>query len=324
MNPAIRIELGTAAEKAGNLSEAEASFVTAVALERTFAPRRILADYYFRHRESDKFWPAVRDALDHTFGDTTALFEDCWILSPDSHFILQRAIPDQPRVLTNYLEFLVAHNHLEAAAPVADRVMAKGGTESGTVLLDYCDRLIADNSASRAVPMWNWLTQRKFLPYEPLDPAKGRSLTNGSFNITPTSRAFDWRLSPVDGIYIEQAKRNLGLDLTFTGKQPEKCEIASQFIPLKPNQAYRLRVLYSTADIDRESGLSWRIMIPNTPDLLLGTLPGATGEKEFIGHFVTPPDTTLGRLVLGYERVKGTVRIEGSAEIRKVELSYAK
>ncbi len=70
-------------------------------------------------------------------------------------------------------------------------------------------------------------------------------------------------------------------------------------------------------------GLSWRVTIPNGAGLFNGRLPGGgIGEQDIVGQFVAPPDAELVRLVLGYERVKGTVRIKGSAEIRRVELFH--
>ena len=327
LNPDIRIELGMSAENAGNPGEAEASLIRAVALERTGAPRGILAEYYFRHHEVEKFWPAARDALQHMALDTPTLFEDCWALSPDSGLILERAIPDQPTVLIDYLNFLVSRNRLDAAKPVSDRIMGiDGGPDAAKALFNYCDWLATNNSPAQAVVVWNWLCRRKFLPYDALEPEEaGHCLTNGGFTLPPLSKGFDWRPSPGRGLYIEPVKQRAALNLTFTGDQPERCEVLSQFVPLQPNRKYRLRVSYNTADIDRESGLIWRILaMPGNRDLLndSGVLPGGSGEREFSESLVTPADAHMGRLVLSYERVKGTVRIEGSVEIRRVDLAY--
>jgi tetratricopeptide (TPR) repeat protein len=318
-NPAIRIELGMAAEKAGNLALAESSLIAAVSLERTFAPRRLLAEFYFRRGDAAKFWLAVRDALNHSFGDTTTLFEDCWALAPDSQVILSRAVPARPDVLMHFLEFLVARGQLIAAFPVADRVMALNVAESGPVLLHYCDQLIFQNFEDRAVTVWNWLCRKKLTPYSVLEPGKGLSLTNGSFTVPAISQGFDWRFSPPDGTYLEQGKP--GLTLTFSGKQPEQCELLSQVIPLEPERAYRLTTAYNTRDIDRDSGISWRLLVFEGPDLPIGNLQGGVETSQ--ARFVTPPGAHLGRLVLKYQRMKGTVRIEGAVQIRSVELSYA-
>jgi hypothetical protein len=48
LNPIIRMELGLTAEKAGNLNEAEANLIRAVAVGHTGGPRGVLAEYYFR------------------------------------------------------------------------------------------------------------------------------------------------------------------------------------------------------------------------------------------------------------------------------------
>lgn len=326
LNADIRMELGLSAEKAGNLGEAEAILIKAVSLDRTGAPRGILAEYYFRHREADKFWPAARDALEHSYVATTTLFEDCWALSSDSRLILERAIPDRPNVLIDYLDFLVSRNRLDAAKPVSDRIMATySGADAAKPMFNYCDRLVTNNSPSQAVIVWNWLCRRKFLPYATLGPETGHSLTNGGFTSPPLSTGFDWRLSPNRGLYIEQTKQPAALNLTFTGDQPEQCEILSQFVPLLPNRKYRLRVDYYTLGIDKDSGLIWRILLlPGNKDLLdnSGMLSGGSGEREYSESFVAPADATLGKLVLSYERVKGTVRINGSAEMRHVDLTF--
>ena len=52
----LRIELGLACEEHGDFPRAEASLLAAVQLDRTFAPRRMLAEFYFRRREAEGFW----------------------------------------------------------------------------------------------------------------------------------------------------------------------------------------------------------------------------------------------------------------------------
>ena len=327
MSPEIRIELGLSAEKAGNLKEAEASLVKAVALERTGAPRGILAEYYFRHHQPDKFWLTARDALHHQYLDPTVLFEDSWKLSPDNPgLILARAIPDDLPVLTTYLNFLLETHRLDPAGPVADRIMSSQEAQGAeSPMMTYCDRLLEAGESIQPVRVWNWLSSRKFVPYPALEPQRGQSLTNGAFTFAPLSRGFDWRLAANEGLNIDYSKQ--ALDITFNGKQPENCEVISQFVPLEPDRAYTLRARYEIRDIDeKEPGLSWKVFsIPGNQDLLnhSGGLPeGARGEQQFSSEFTAPGDTKLARLVLMYERVKGTVRIEGSLTVRKVELTF--
>jgi hypothetical protein len=48
------------------------------------------------------------------------------------------------------------------------------------------------------------------------------------------------------------------LRLSFSGKQPETCEILSEFVPLAPARKYRLRIRYEANEIGGDTGLNWR------------------------------------------------------------------
>jgi hypothetical protein len=118
------------------------------------------------------------------------------------------------------------------------------------------------------------------------------------------------------------------LRLSFSGKQPETCEILSEFVPLAPARKYLLSVRYETDEIEGDTGLSWRVLdVRDGADLLEGTgqLKGkerVEGDEEL--SFTTPAETQLARVALMYQRVLGTVRITGSISLRNVRLSIAK
>jgi hypothetical protein len=163
--------------------------------------------------------------------------------------------------------------------------------------------------------------------YPPLVPEKGDSITNGNFDKPFLSRAFDWRLAELPGISARRGGSPAMLRLSFSGKEPETCEILSEFVPLAPAQKYRLSVRYETSQLGHETGLSWRILDAlDASDLLegAGQLTGkerTEGEQEFA--FATPAQTRLARLVLTYQRALGTVRIEGGLVLRNVSLGFA-
>jgi hypothetical protein len=313
------MDLGLAQEKAGQLKEAEASLIQAVALERTGAPRGILAEFYFRQHATAKFWPAARDAIQHSYLDLYTLFQDCWALTSDENLILEKAIPEDG--LVPYLNYLMTTNRLEPAIAVSERIMKESNpTEAAKPLLALSDRLTL-NMSSQAVVIWNWLCQRRFVPYPPIEDQRCITdcLTNGDFTSPPLATGFDWRLTPPQGVYLEALKG--AISLTFTGDQPENCEFLSQFVFLEPNRRYRLTVDYTTSDIEKPSGLTWRLLFAGK-DLLdnSGMLTG--GASEFSRSFDGPLTSGLGKLALSYERVKGTVRITGSAQIKKVRIAF--
>src|SRR5579864_5226014 len=162
LNPsdsAVRIRLGLRAESQRDFARAEKYLLEAAQIDKLFLPRWTLANYYVRVGDADKFWPWARQALEMGYGDLTPLFELCWRVSPEPDIM-----PRQHSVLGQYLSFLLAHDHFEAAGPVAERFLDRAVPADTAVLLNYCDRLIERQSITAAVTLWNKLCARKLLP----------------------------------------------------------------------------------------------------------------------------------------------------------------
>jgi hypothetical protein len=114
------------------------------------------------------------------------------------------------------------------------------------------------------------------------------------------------------------------LTIDFSGKQQENTDILTQYVPLVPRRRYVLAVRYRVSDIGAESGLMCAVNVGKGQDLLKGQglLPGGeTGDLERKFEFETPEKTTMGRLIFGYHRILGTMRIEGSVTLRKFSLT---
>jgi hypothetical protein len=239
----LRVQLGLAEEERGDFGGAEADLIEAERLDRGFAPRWALADFYFHRQEAEKFWPAVKSALDVSYGDVSAQFRQCWSLTGDADFILQRAIPDRPAVLRRYLDFLVSDGRLNAAARVALRVVARADREAAPSLENYCDRMLADWRGEEALAVWNGLVERKL--------------------IAESGHGFDWRIAEASGSHVERTGG--GWILRFNGRQPESTEILSRYVPLVSGQRYRL------SGCPVESGLECRLLVADGRDLLLAS-----------------------------------------------------
>jgi tetratricopeptide (TPR) repeat protein len=74
-NASIWIEYGRIAEESGDFHQAEACLLEAARLDRTFAPRWLLSEFYFRRRDPNHFWPAVKAALATSYDDVTCCFK---------------------------------------------------------------------------------------------------------------------------------------------------------------------------------------------------------------------------------------------------------
>ncbi len=328
LNPrssSIWMQYGTVAESRGDFGQAETCLLEAVRLDKTFAPRWSLSEYYYRRHDAAHFWPAVKAALAASYDDVTPLFQECWDLTADADAIL-RVIPARVDVLGQYLNFLVnERNRLDLALPVAMRLQEHADRGSATPLLSLCDRLLERGQVSEAVEIWDGLARAKFVPYAPLAPERGAVLTNGQLVQPFLEHGFDWRMAAVDGVYARSAGTTAPLRFTFSGKQPESCELLSQWLPLAPDRRYELRVRYRTGDLEGDTGIVWRLLDAHTGLELLrgsGRMMAAAGADQRFA-FATPAGTRLARMVLGYTRVLGTGRINGSISLSEISLGFS-
>ena len=326
LNPAssvLRIELGRAAEEKGDYPKAEASLLRAVEMNNDFAPRWVLSDFYFHRRDARRFWPAVRAALATSYDDVSPLFQNCWALSSDPRTILEKAIPDRPDVLRQYLVYLLGEKRMEAAEPVAAKVLAKPDKDAAGALLSYCDQLLEAGRGEPAVAVWNGLSKQGLIPYQAVSVEAGK-LTNGDFGMPSVGACFDWRFSSPDGVEIGRVGKPPVVYIRLSGNQAQSLDLLSQYVPLLPERDYELSVEYRATGMQEQSGLMCRLVPRGGGDLLGGTglLPGGDQvERDGVFRFRTGADTTLAHLVLGYRRIEGTVRSEGSVMLRGMELS---
>ena len=327
-NSSIWIELGHVAETNHDFQKAENSLLTAVRLDKTFAPRWQLAEYYYRRRDVERFWPAVRMALSTSYDDVSPLFRLCWDLAPDPSLVLRQTLPPRDDVLRQYLDFALERGRLDIAEPVAAELMERVSLEDVPALLRCCDRFLEKHQTAHALGLWNLLAAKRLLRDPGLQPAEGHSVTNGRFASPLLSHGFDWRLPELEGIWTVRAGSPATLRFSFSGQQPESCEILSQIMPVMPERHYRLIVRYETDGMPLQPGLSWRILdgIGGT-DLLngTGTLPASDlGEQEQQYRFDTATGAQTVRLALSYARITGESQTSGSLYLRYVKLSFAK
>ncbi len=318
LNPydsAVWIELGLLAETARDFPRAEGYLLKAAEVDRRYEPRWVLASFYFRRGQAEAFWRWTREAAAISGDDLRPLFRLCWEFSQDSDLILRRGLPDRPAVLAAYLSFLLAENRIEAGAAVAARLLENGGREAGPVLLAYCERLIERGEAAAALRLWNAMAERRLIRTRPLAPSRGLLLSNGDFGLRPLGAGFDWRMPHSEGVRAIWAGYPSGVKLSFSGRQPEQCELLVQFLPLAPAGRYRLRLHYRTAGIPPDSGLRFECGQATSPSLS----SEQWRAEEFA--FLLEESAPLTKLVLAYRRPPGAVRIQGALWLAQVELS---
>ena len=308
-NAEYRMRLGLRAEVAGQLDVAERNLLAAARLSRLYQPRYLLAQYYFRRQNADGFFKWSRAAFDIAYGDVLPLLDLCWRMRPEPEWLRAHALSSRLEIARQYLVFLSRRRQMEAAEVVAGQLSESAAAADLPALLEFCDRSLAAGRPAHPVEVWNRLCVSRLLPFAELDPARGISLTDGSFAHRALGQAFDWRLNDTDGVTSRRMKGELRV--TFSGRQAEWCGVAWQYLAARPGGSYRLRSKLRGIDVDSPDGVCWKIY----------DLAGRRVTTEASGGsltFVAPADVLV--LMLSYERPMGSPRLAGTVAVTQVAL----
>ena len=317
---AIWIRLGIEFEAYREFGEAERYLVGATRLDHDLIPIWTLTNFYFRRGDAARFFPASREVLAFSRDDLTPVFRMAWALTPDANRMLTEGMPDAPRPLTAYLNWLVSADFLDAAEPVAVHLLSRFAREGSPALLTYCDRLIAAGRWERAAELWNEMDARELIA---AGPVSARAILNSSFRLGSLNRGFDWRLTPVDGIKVNPESPSLWI--RFSGRQADRGEIASQTLLLDKGVPYRLRSRFQFSGIDAALGLYWAIPDPRDGRGIRRStdLSAANGNLEWrftINESGSDAGMAPVRLVLLYERPPAGPRGNGWVRIDSLSL----
>jgi len=324
-NASAWVDLGLHFEFENNPGRAEQCLLEAVRVNGSFSTRWALANFHLRQGGGDRFWTTLREAVSRSRDDLTPAFELCHRASLDPQEILDRAIPDEARVNRAYWWYLYGNGHRTALAGVWQRLEGRLEAPDLDIGLRYADELLRQGRVDPARQVWNRLCQTRLLPYAPLEPSRGRSLTNGKFELTPSALGFDWRPATVEGVNTDlgTSRGQAGLAVRFSGAHPESADLLWQWAPVEPARAYRLTFRYATEDLPADTGLRWTLFDGDTV-LASGSPLAATGEwRPSEVAFHTSARTRLVRVVFSYRRSPGTTRAQGLVVLGEVDLAPA-
>jgi hypothetical protein len=325
--PAL-LDLALHCEFQGETDRAYRYLEAANRLSRSYASRWALANFYLREGQMDRFWTTIREAINLNRSDPTAAFELCWRATENPDEILTRAIPDDLSTNRQYFGYLTQRGEADAAAAVWKRLEDRLQPSDLELGLRYADVLLGKRRIDAALEVWNRLCAGKLLACEPLDPARGRVVSNRAFSIVPTSLGFDWHLEKSDGIDTEVVASGgePTLMARFSGAHPEDAVLVWQWAPVEPRRTYRLTCRYLTQGLPLNTGLHWAVRdeTQSARSLELASSEALRARNDDWGRseltFQSGPATRLIRLEFGYRRAAGTTRSEGSIALREVDV----
>ena len=302
------IALAIRAESAGDLSRAEKLYLHAADVDRTYAPRWALMNFYFRRQDSQKFWLWAKRAFEMGYEDQRAAFRFCWLMTDDP-LVVERALPRNKEIRRGYLDFLIDTKRFQYLAPLDRQVAEEADATDLPWLIRYCERTAVPNSRS-AVDVWNILCRKGLEPFRPLSPEKGEIVTNGDFGIDPIERGFDWRIPIINGVQVAP-RADRGMSVQLNGNQPEDCVTLIEIIPLSPGTKYLMSYEYTSDSAAPHSGLSWEVLDPDSNKSIGSSGPlKITGDKISGQATFTAETASEAQLALRYTREPGTVRHE--------------
>lgn len=312
-NAQAHIELGLEREDQGDLYRAERSFLRAYSVDRTYLPRWSLANYYFRRGNMEAFWRWAHLAAEMPSDSVQPLFELCWRTSPNASEITQRISNDNPKLLRQYLDFLISKNQGTAAAKIAIRLIETGDPVTDVPrLLSAINQLIADKNGDSAGEIWTRLIAKHWVI------ADSGSPNNPKFIREPLPVRFDWTLSSNPN--VQSVPGPSGLETEFSGLEADQCSIAEQSVVLAPGN-YEMEFAYRTRGIAPATGLEWQIAAANaTKPLAQSSDLSSSVMTHAKMEFSIPRGMSLADLRLIYQRALGTPPISGSLVMSSVQI----
>jgi tetratricopeptide (TPR) repeat protein len=303
------------AETHGRIAVAEQYYLEAARVDHQFAPRIALMNFYFRQGDATTFWIWARRSLERSYGDRSAAFQLCWMMSPDAATILDHAVPHDAETLRQFLVFATDRAGPREALPVARALLGVPDAESRIALLDYCDRLQQAGLWNDAKTVWDGMARRGLVPANEPDSF----LANPQFR-SPSGQGFDWKLFRTSEVALTPGDPELGFSVSFSGNQPEACPLIEQIVPL-PQGSLTFRMEYRTSDTT-DNGLSVAIEGAGESAAVLAKADLAPAQDWAVFRLpVNVPESRFARLALRYRRKPGTVRYLGRVAFRRLRLS---
>jgi hypothetical protein len=329
-------QLGLEEEQTAQTREqAEGHLVRAASVDRGFAPRWALANYHYRNSyrrggDAQAFWYWTREALaslDQTQLDQSGDIETAgrsalrlaWRMSPDGSVLLARAVPQTKPARHEFLKFLLAEHPTGANFATMSGLLSTAVPEDIAALDAWIQVLLDAGEVAHSTEAWNILCDRRLLAFH--RTTESNMLTNAEFGSAPSGRTFDWRFIAIEGVAVSNDPVPGGFGFVLSGRQPERCRILTQRVPVETGRRYVLNYRVQASASPLETGLHWELADARGAE----TLPAVSGPQQgdSTGALLFTAPAPLITLALDYERPRGQTRLEGLVRVDSMMLRPA-
>jgi len=268
----------------------------------------------------EKALPHFTYILAHYPNRSSLVYDILFRAINDTDFILEKLIPKDASSMNQYLAYLYEIGDKESAKKAWEKKASYGVKNDRGQTLRHIEFLIAHGDLNEAFQVWRARLQEEGLSI----PSDENLITNGGFETKEIlGGGFDWKIINVPGAEVSfdhsvafEGKRSL--KIVFNGKENADFRHVYQFVALKPNREYVLKVHMKTKVVTTKSGI--RIEISGVGPAFYGaseSLIGDNGWKELMIAFRTPPQSQGGVVRVRREKtdkfdrfISGTVWID--------------
>ena len=299
------------------------------------------AAYYAATGNRNRMFSHLRRLLELTRGTASAhdgIFRMAWRATDDPALVWQNLVRPSEDATAEYafVVFLSEMNRLDLAGQYwAEMVSQTAGRQSPDLAFDavhpYLERLIDARQYEQAATVWRDLLHLGVVT-QPAFQANGNLIFNGSFERPILNSGFDWRMNPGNFLSIDSSDGTSqngrhALRVEFTAPHNAEDEPVYQFVPVTPNQGYRLTAYTRSEEISSDSGPRLRVVDLRCPaclDVSTEATVGTTAWHKVSVAFATGPRTDCVRLSLWRPRSRSfPMEIEGQIWLDDVALYAA-
>jgi hypothetical protein len=214
------------------------------------------------------------------------VFQLCLRVVGNPDTVFHEVIPQgrQPELKLAYLEVVSSQGHAQLANQVWDQLWAEGLRCRFSEVTAYLNSLFTKRDMKQAAAVWRELEQAGVIPKS--EDGKAVNLVyNGQFAHTPLGTGFDWRAPNTPDVEIDfrdpSAYRGSHcLRVDYAGRNLES-EPVSEWVPVVPGHAYRLRAEVRSEGITSGSGPCLRVTDPDCPTCLNAVSQATVGTTPW-------------------------------------------
>jgi hypothetical protein len=322
------LNLAKILHKMGEIKTSEKVLDNAILLFPTgYQGRWITGNLFLQQGSLEKAIPHFSYILSHYPNQSHLVYDVLARAVNDFDFILEKLVPKDPTSFRQYLSYLYEAGDKESIQKAWQRRDGFAYQPDRNETLRHIEFFISRGELNEAYLIW-----KSKLQEEGFDTSSDSNLiTNGGFEKEKIlGGGFDWKIEKVLGAEISfdpsmgfEGKRSL--KIVFSGKENVDFAHIYQFVPLKPNTEYVLKVNMKTQAVSTKSGLKIEISgvgpaFHKESDSLIGD----NEWKELMVTFRTPSQSQGGLVRVRRNRtdkfdrfISGTVWIDHVSLVEK-------